>query len=148
MKKYLSPFVFGCLGIFVGFALLSGCTRPTSLPPGFRPDYGSQAYETNRPITGDFVSSTLGHTGFRAVVSAMRYTDKNDKSPDFCFISVEHGDPGKGNGATVCYQRQFPVSSVPASVLTAKAKDIVSFDSSHRQVTFKIGETNYTYKLP
>ena len=78
----------------------------------------------------------------------MHYTDKNDKSPDFCFISVEHGDPAKGNGATVCYQRQFPVSSIPASVLTAKAKDVVSFDSASRRVTFNIGATNYTYTLP
>ncbi len=78
----------------------------------------------------------------------MHYTDETDTVPDFCFISVEHGGPEKGNGAIVCYQRQFPVSSIPASVLAAKAKDVVSFDSANRQVTFKLGVTNYTYTLP
>lgn len=134
--------------LLIAVALFSGCTRSAHLPPNFRPDYGSQAYQTNRPITGEFVSMALDHTGFRAVVSAMRYTDKSDKNPDFCFISVEHGDPGKDNGGTVCYQRQFSASSVPASVLTAKAKEVVSFDAAHRQVTFKLGPTNYTYTLP
>ena len=78
----------------------------------------------------------------------MRYTDEADNNPDFCFISVEHGDPGKGNGATACYQRQFPASSIPASVLAAKAKDVIWFDSANRQVTFKLGATNYTCTLP
>ncbi len=131
----------------LGLVLLSGCTR-TQLPPDFRPDYGSTVYQTNRPITGEFVSMPLGHTGFRAVVSAMRYTDKGDKNPDFCFISVEHGGPGEGNGGTVCFQRQFPVSTIPASVLDAKAEDVVSFDASHCEVTFKLGPTNYSYTLP
>ena len=78
----------------------------------------------------------------------MRYMDKNEKNPDFCFISIEYGNPGKDDGATVCYQRQFPVSSIPASVLTAKAKDVISFDSAKGQVTFKLGVTNYSYTLP
>jgi len=137
-----------CPVLLVGLTLLSGCTPSTHLPPDFRPDYGPNVYQTNRPITGEFVSLPLGHTGFRAVVSAARYTDKNDTSPDFCFIIVEHVDPGKGNFTTVCYERQFPVSSIPAAVLTAKGKDVVSFDSANRQVTFKLGVTNYTYTLP
>lgn len=134
--------------LLIGFALLSGCTRSAQLPPDFRPDYGPTVYQTNRPITGEFVSMPLGHTGFRAVVSAMRYTDKPEKSPDFCFISVEHGDPGGGNGGTVCYQRQLLASNIPATVFTAKAQDVVSFDASHRQVTFRLGATNYSYTLP
>jgi hypothetical protein len=134
--------------LLVGLILVAGCTRSTPLPAGFQPDYGTTVYQTNRPITGDLVSTPLGHTGFRAVVSAMRYTDKNDRNPDFCFISVEHGDPGKDNGSMVCYQRQFPESSIPSSVLIAKAADVISFDSAHRQVIFKLGPTNYTYTLP
>jgi hypothetical protein len=140
MKHYLS--------LLVGLVLVAGCTRSAQLPAGFQPDYGPTVYQTNRPIMGDFVSTPLGHTGFRAVVSAMHYTDETNTVPDFCFISIEHGDPGKGNGSMVCYQRQFPVSSIPASVLTAKAKDVVSFDSANRQVTFKLGATNLTYTLP
>jgi hypothetical protein len=136
------------LPLLIGLALLPGCTRSTKLPSDFRPDYGLTVYQTSRPITGESVSLPLGHTGFRGVVSAMRYTDKNDKNPDFCFISVEYGNPGKEDGATVCYQRQFPVSSVSASVLTSKAKDVIFFDSSGRQVTFRLGPTNYTYALP
>jgi hypothetical protein len=132
---------------FLGLVLVSACTR-TQLAPDFRGDYGPTVYQTNRPITGEFVSMPLGHSGFRAVVSAMRYTDKADKNPDFCFISVEHGDPAKGNGGTVCFQRQFPASIIPAPVLNAKAEDIVSFDASHREVTFKLGPTNYSYTLP
>jgi hypothetical protein len=75
----------------------------------------------------------------------MHYTDKKDTAPDFCFISVEQWDGAQG---TVCFQRQFPASSIPASVLTAKAKDVFSFDSGSRRVTFNIGATNYTYTLP
>jgi hypothetical protein len=134
--------------LLVGLVLVAGCTRSTQLPAGFQPDYGTTVYQTNRPITGDFVSMPLGRTGFRGVVSAMHYTDETDSVPDFCFISVEHGDLGKGNGSVVCYQRQFPVSSIPASVLTAKAADVISFDSARRQVIFKLGSTNYTYALP
>src|SRR6516165_9036890 len=107
--------------LFVCFVLLLGCTRSTQLAPDFRPDYGPQAYQLNRPITGEFVAMQLGHTGFRAVVAAMRYTDKTDKKPDFCFISVEHGDPGQKRGSLCCFQRQLPASSIPASVFAAKA---------------------------
>jgi hypothetical protein len=139
--------------LFIGFALLAGCTQSTQiqftqLPPDFRPDYGSQAYQTNRPMTGENDFILLGDTRFNAGVSAMRYTDKNDTNADFYFISVEYGDPARDNEQIVCYQRQFPVSSVPASVLTAKAKDVVSFDSPHRRVTFQLGPSNYTYTLP
>lgn len=127
--------------------LVLGCSHK-QLPADFRPDYGPTVYQTNRPITGEFVSMPLGHTGFRALVSGMRYTDKTDKAPDFCFISVEYGDPGKDNGSTVCFQRQFPVSLVSNSVLSASAKDIISFDAGQRQVVFNLGTTNCAYLLP
>jgi len=61
-----------CPALLVGLALLSGCTRSTQLPADFQPDYGPHVYQTNRPITGEFVSLPLGRTGFRAVVSVMR----------------------------------------------------------------------------
>jgi hypothetical protein len=111
----------------------------------FRPDIGQRIYELGRPTTGDADVLPLGDTGFRAVVCASHYTDTKDTDPDFYSISVERQNSA---GWRVYFERQFPASGIPASVLTAKPRNIVSFEPARRLVTFTVGATNYSYKLP
>jgi hypothetical protein len=115
------------------------------LPPDFRPDTGDRVHKFGRPATGDADVLPLRDTDFRAVVCASHYTDTQDTDPDFYSISVERQYGGR---SWVYFERQLPASSIPASVLTAKARDIVSFDPARRLVTFNLGATNYTYRLP
>jgi hypothetical protein len=139
--------------LIIWLTLLSGCAHQPSaqspsgvqIPPDFHADTGQRVHQFGRPATGDADVFALGDTGFRAVVCASHYTDTKDIEPDFYSITVErqHGD-----ASWVYFSREFPASSVPASVLTAKAKDVVSFDSVRRFVSFTVGATNYTYTLP
>ena len=138
--------------LLIAFLLLAGCLRQPppqlssdELPPSFHPDYGKSVQENGRPSEGTSDQMPLGDTRFRAYVCAGHYTDTNDVDPDFYTISVQRMH---GVGSVVYFSREFPVSDIPASVLTAKASDIVSFDSARRVVTFAVGATHYTYTLP
>jgi hypothetical protein len=135
--------------LFLGCALLSGCTRtqqpPTRLPPNFQPDVSAlihYAYETNQPSSDTFSETPLGKTGFRATLSAKRYPGNLDY---WCLVSVEHGEPDDIGGKTLCFRRQF---SVPGHLEIKRAADAVQFDWAQGKVTFNLGVTNYTHTLP
>lgn len=133
--------------------LLTSCGRQTSsnlsstdqLPPNFQTDYGQRVHEFGRPAQGNADYMPLSDTGFTACASISHYTDTKDTDPDYYTISItrQHGD-----SSIDYFEREFQASSLPVSVLTAKVKDIVSFDTARRIVTFSVGANKYSYPLP
>lgn len=114
-------------------------------PPAFLPDYGARVHQYGRRASGKADVLPLGDTGFRAVVCVSHYTDTEDTDPDFYLITVQREYQGS---SWVHFERQFPASNVPPSALAAKAADVVLYDAARRLVSFKIGGSDYSYKLP
>ena len=132
------------LGRGLVMAALLQC-GPIPPPHGIIQDIGPRAHDVRRPTTGNVTVLRLGGTAFLAEAGAFRYTDKQGSAPDYFTISVEREEP---DGSTTYFERAFPASSVPASVLVAKAQDIASFDAGSRTVTFTLGQRAFTYTLP
>ena len=129
-------------GLVMAALLKCGPIPPTH---GITQDIGPHAHDVRRPTTGEVTGLRLGGSAFLAEAGAFHYTDKQGSSPDYFTISVQREEPG---GSTPYFEREFPASSVPASVLVAEARDIASFDAGTRTVTFTIGERTFTYTLP
>src|SRR5438874_1171301 len=123
--------------------LLAFCCN--ALGQKFQPDIGPSVHEFGRPSTGYVEPLPLGDTVDQATLLVSHYTDKADQKPDFVSIEVQKKHD---HGYMVYFERQFPANEVPANILTAKTKDVATFDQKRGIVRFQIGPKTFQYTLP
>jgi len=112
---------------------------------GVRPDMGERVYQMWRPATGESTVMLLGSTAFMAVVGPSRYKDEDNRDWDYYTISVQKQD---GDSSYVFFERQFKMNEIPVELIGKEAKDITTFDETSGVVTFLLGTSTHTYKLP
>ena len=112
---------------------------------GIRPDMGENIHKFGRPSTGTATVLPLGNGPFIATVGPSRYQDEDNDEWDFYTISVQKQ---QGKHSYVLFEREFRMADVPTGIVTKEARDIASLDKESQVVTFVIGRTTHTYKLP
>ena len=134
--------ILAAVGFFLVQANRAGRDDPFG---GVRPDMGERVSSLLHPSTGRRTVMPLGDTAFIAAVGPSYYQDERDKDWDYYTISVEKRD---GDSSYVFFQRQFKMDDVPSDIVSKEASDIASFDRESQIVTFVVGKTTHTYRLP
>ncbi len=144
-----TPAILPCL---FGALLSGGCQRHDKrvwpcLPKSFVPDIGPVIPKSEQQGTWQSRRVILGDTGFMAAVGPAQHLGGAHKRWDYYSIEVQLRTDATWR--YVCFRRDLPISLVPPDLLSdGAAEKIVAFDAQAGVVTFTLGDSVYTYRLP
>tara|TARA_R110000850_G_scaffold3506_1_gene16841 strand:+ start:939 stop:1217 length:279 start_codon:yes stop_codon:yes gene_type:complete len=83
---------------------------------------------------------------WEAGISHGYYSD--DPNQDYDFLEVTLELPGLDGNIVVPFEAAYSLSDLPKDILDQETADLVSFDEESQTVTFDLGTTKATTRIP
>ena len=100
--------------------------------------------ESGKRANWSYSSIPILNGKYKVGVGPYKFTEPDDGVYDYYSIDIE--EP-KGKTSYVISQKRFALNYVSESIISTKAKDIVSFNENTKVVTFDLGKSVFKYKL-